>query len=73
MFGAGDADIGEPALLFEPRQVVHRHLVWKQALFHADQKDQIEFQALGGVQCHQLHCVFIGGGLTLAGVECGLV
>ena len=42
------------------------------ALLHAGEEDQREFQALGGVQRHQLHTVLGLVALCLAGLERGV-
>ena len=56
-FGAGDADIGEPALLLEPGPalVVEGALVREQSFLPARQEDDIEFEPLGAMQRHQAH------------------
>ena len=41
----------------------------EQTLFHAGQEHEWEFQALGGVQCHQLNTVFMVFGLRFTGIQ----
>ena len=67
--GAGDADIGQTAFFFEAAGFFQAHLVREQAFFHADQEHQRELQPLGAVQGHQLHAVFVLGGLGVAGFQ----
>ena len=54
MRGAGDADVGEAALLLEALDaaLVHRALRGEEAVLPAGQEDRGEFEALGGVQGH---------------------
>ena len=54
---AGDADIGEAALLLEAGAavLVERALVREQPLLPARQIDRVEFEPLGGVQRHDRH------------------
>jgi hypothetical protein len=70
--GAGDADVGEAALLFQPAFVVDRTLAGEQAFFHADQEHHRKLQALGRVQCHQLHAVVPRLALVFAGFQRGV-
>ncbi len=60
--GAGDADIGQPALFLEPlfALLVDAALGGEHAFLPAGQEDQGEFQALGPVQGHDLHRVLTG-------------
>ena len=59
LLGAGDADIGEAALLLEAGAalLVERALVGKQAFLPAGQEDGAELQALGGVERHDVDAV----------------
>ncbi len=54
---AGDGDIGEAAFFLQRRQpaFVDRALRWEHAFFPADAEDIVEFQPLGGVDCHDRH------------------
>ena len=47
--------MGEAALFFQPGSalLVERALARKQAFLPAGQEDVLEFQSLGGMQCHQ--------------------
>ncbi len=69
LHGAGDADIGQPAFLFQTVGTVHAHLVREQAFFHAGHEHQRELQPLGAVQGHQLYAVFVLFGLGFAGFQ----
>ena len=51
--GAGDADVGEPALLLDG-VLLDAGAMGQQLLLHADQEDVGELQPLGGVQGHQV-------------------
>ena len=51
---AGDADVGEPALLLDAA-LVDRARVREHAVLHADDEDDRELEALGVVQRHQRH------------------
>ena len=55
LLGAGDADVGEAALLLELGLVAQRALVGEDAVLEAGEEDDGELQALGGVQRHQGH------------------
>src|SRR3546814_13536963 len=57
---AGDADVGQPALLFEPPGFLHRARIGEQALLHPCEEHQREFQTLRAVQRHQLPAVLAG-------------
>ncbi len=69
LHGAGHADVTEAAFLFQPARLLGRLLAGEHPLFDADQQHQREFQALGAVQCHQLHRVGIFVRLILAGFQ----
>src|SRR5579863_1336346 len=51
--GARDADVAEPALLFELVVVAHGPTVREDGLFESGDHDRRILQALGDVQCHQ--------------------
>ena len=56
LFGAGDADIGQPPFLLNPFLVLALEM-GDGILLEADQVDMGELQSLGGVEGHQLHAV----------------
>ncbi len=53
VLGTRDADVGEAALLLHLRRVVEAADVGQQAFLHADDEDDGELEALGGVQRDQ--------------------
>ncbi len=66
------ADIAEPALLLQAREVGNRALVRKQAVLHAGEKHHGKLQSLGRMQRHHLHAIVVRVGLTLARLEHGM-
>ncbi len=69
---AGDADVSEPALFFQPSFVIDRSLAGEQTLFHADQEHHWKLQSLGRMQCHELHAVIPYLALVFTGLKCGV-
>ena len=57
--GAGNAHIGQSALLLQLLLAVHSLAAGEDTLLHTGDKHHREFQALGGVQGHQHHRVLI--------------
>ena len=70
--GAGDAHVTQAPLFLETALFGDGHLMGEQALFHAADEHQGEFQALGGVQGHQLHAIFPFIALSLARFQGGM-
>src|SRR3569623_1886017 len=58
---AGNPDLGETAVFFQPRAAlcVERALVWKQSFLPARQEYVVEFEALGGMQRHNRHRILV--------------
>ena len=69
---ARHADVAEAALLFQFLGIHERARVREQALFHAGEKDQRKFEALGGVQRHERHAR-VGIELVGVGCQCGVI
>ena len=67
--GARRADVAEPPLLLERREIRRRALMREQAILHAREKHHGKLQALGRVQRHHLHTIGIGVRLPLARLE----
>ena len=65
--GAGDADMGEAAFFLEPGAAlfVERALMRKQPFLPAGQEHGVEFQALGGMQRHHRHRVFVAAAVAV--------
>ena len=68
--GTGDTHIAETTLFLETATGFRdAALVWKQAVFHAHDKNHRKLQTLGRVQCHQLHTVIPGLTLGFTGLQ----
>ena len=65
--GAGQADMGEAALLFQSGAAlfVERALARKQALLPAGQEYVVEFESLGRMQRHQRHRILFGAAVAV--------
>ena len=63
LLGAGDADVGKAALLFQISFGILAHLAGEDTLLHANEEDVGELQAFGGVDGHQHHLI---GALVVA-------
>jgi hypothetical protein len=70
--GARHADVAEAALFFKLVGAGERARMREKSLFKAGEKDQREFEALGGVQRHERDAS-VGIELIGVGGECGVV
>jgi hypothetical protein len=70
--GPGDGHVHEPPLLLEAVGVVRRVVVREEALLQSGDEDDVELEALGRVDRHQLHRVLAGLRLVVAGLERGV-
>ena len=58
--GTSHADIGEATFFFEIGFVVETAGAWEEAFFHADNEDDGEFEAFGGMHGHESDGMLVG-------------